>query len=39
VIGWRPPGFPDDVILGAGGSYGLTSEEPQAILAARYILY
>ena len=39
VIGWRPPGFPDRVILGAGASYGLTSEEPQAILAARYVIY
>lgn len=39
VIGWRPPGFPAKVIVGAGGSYGLTSQTGQGTLALRYVAY
>lgn len=39
VLGWRPPGFPSAVIIGAGGSYGLTSTEAQAYVAARYVVF
>lgn len=39
VIGWRPPGFPAKVIVGAGGSYGLTSQTGQGTLALRWVAY